>query len=229
MVKSFWIASIALLTTATLFNLLVAIGLPSLPALDVVRVHSSGTIPTDSQNGVPIKELRMGTWGICVYEAPNGHRICSPAHHAYIVPFFGPKNLEIVGKSWTRGLAVHPVAAGASFIALVLAAAFSTHVTAMLAASLTALLAALLTLIAFAIDIALFAFTHHQVGKVKDVHANVDAGPGFWLTLVALILLFGAAATVIFGRRAENNTRYPSSGGGGKNPFSSLWARLTRY
>lgn len=47
-----------------------------------------------------------------------------------------------------------------------------------LLSSLTAFLAALLTLIAFAIDIALFAFVKHQMHKLDGVDTNTDTAPG---------------------------------------------------
>ena len=48
----------------------------------------------------------------------------------------------------------------------------SSHVTLTLLASLTSFLAALLTLIAFAVDIALFVFVKHQMGKLDGVSAR---------------------------------------------------------
>ncbi len=54
----------------------------------------------------------------------------------------------------------------------------STHVTMTLLASLTAFLAALLTLIAFAVDIALYAFVKHEMGKLNGVSTNTDTAPG---------------------------------------------------
>lgn len=47
-----------------------------------------------------------------------------------------------------------------------------------LVASLLSFLAALITLIAFAVDIALLAFFHHEVGNLVDVRSSVIAGPG---------------------------------------------------
>ncbi|KAJ7635495.1 hypothetical protein DFH06DRAFT_1220723 [Mycena polygramma] len=88
-----------------------------------------------------------------------------------------------------------------------------------LIASLTSFLAATILLIAFAIDIALFAFVHHEIGKLDNVDANVNAGSAFWMTLVSLIFVLLAGCTVCFGRRKESgNDAYPmftkSSGGG---------------
>ena len=54
----------------------------------------------------------------------------------------------------------------------------STHVTFTLLASLTSFLAAVLTLIAFAVDIALYAFVKHEVGKLSGVGSNTNTAPG---------------------------------------------------
>jgi hypothetical protein len=62
------------------------------------------------------------------------------------------------------------------FVALLLS--FSTHTTVTLAASLVSFLAALLTLIAFAIDIALFAYLKHQVNKLAGVAPSTKPAPG---------------------------------------------------
>jgi hypothetical protein len=135
-------------------------------------------------------------------------------------------NFEEVRSSWTRGLAVTPVAAGFSFIALLLG--LSQHLTVTLIASLTAFFAAVLTLIAFAIDIALFAYTRHRMNDL-DTGASTKPGPGmflplassvifneellgFWLTLASLILLVLGGCTVCLGRRRDRaTTRYEAS------------------
>jgi hypothetical protein len=126
---------------------------------------------------------------------------------------------------------------------------FSQHHMVTLLASLTSFLAALLvreasrntcpsphshpqTLIAFAIDIALYAFVHHEIGKLPDVSGNTNTSAGtsrpsfpasppylcrsqaFWLTFVTLILLLLAGCTVCFGRRKDRMSgaaSYPMS------------------
>ena len=74
---------------------------------------------------------------------------------------------------------------------------FSTHITVMLyasshfsspllsqliplnsVASLASFFAALITLIAFAIDIALFALTKHEINNLGGVNSRTDPGPG---------------------------------------------------
>jgi len=88
----------------------------------------------------------------------------------------------------------------------------STHVTFTLLASLTSFLAALLTLIAFAIDIALYAYVKHQMGKLSGVNEHTNTAPAFWMTFVSFILLCLAGCTVCFGRRRDRMagaTSYP--------------------
>jgi chromate transport protein ChrA len=103
-----------------------------------------------------------------------------------------------VSASWTRGLAAHPLAAAVTLVAF--AFAFSTHVILTLVASLLSFLAALVTLVAFAIDIALFARVRHEM-KGLGVDTNTNTAPAFWMTLVAFVLLLLAGCTVCFGRR----------------------------
>lgn len=84
-------------------------------------------------------------------------------------------------------------ATAVTFVAFVMS--FSQHHMVTLLASLTSFLAALLvreasrntcpsphshpqTLIAFAIDIALYAFVHHEIGKLPDVSGNTNTSAG---------------------------------------------------
>uniref|UniRef100_A0A8H8CF67 Uncharacterized protein n=1 Tax=Psilocybe cubensis TaxID=181762 RepID=A0A8H8CF67_PSICU len=71
-------------------------------------------------------------------------------------------------------------------------------------------LAALLTLIAFAIDIALYALVRHAMNGL-GIGANTNTAPGFWMTFVTLILLVLAGFTVCFGRRRDRMSGATSS------------------
>jgi hypothetical protein len=72
-------------------------------------------------------------------------------------------------------------AAGFTFLAFL--TSLSTHLTVQLVASLLSFFSALLTLIAFAIDIALYAYVKHEVGKLDGVNASTNTAPGkFHLT-----------------------------------------------
>ncbi|CDO69953.1 hypothetical protein BN946_scf184836.g27 [Trametes cinnabarina] len=202
MPRIFHIPGVIFLLCAFVLLFLVSISLPYLTALDIARVKFKSGSPSVGQDSNAIHELRFGTWANCWYENDNV-RACSPADNAYTTTIYngGRQDFVTIGASWTRGLAVHPVATGVTFIALLLS--LSTHVTFTLLASLTAFLAALLTLIAFAIDIALYAWVKHQVGKLDGVGSNTDTAPGFWLTFVSFLLLCFAGCTVCFGRRRD--------------------------
>jgi len=211
MPRSFCIPGIVFLFCAFVLSFLVSISLPYLTAMDIVRTHFEGRTLV---NGGGLIQLRYGIWAFCAYDTDN-NRICGPAAHGYklSVSNFDESANVIIGSSWTRGLAVHPVATAFTFVAFVLS--FSQHLTITLAASLVSFFAALLTLIAFAIDIALYAFVHHEMGKLPKVTQNTDTGPGFWMTFVSLILLLLGGCTVCFGRRRDrmsgSHPSYPMS------------------
>ncbi|CAL1697791.1 unnamed protein product [Somion occarium] len=214
MARVFHIPGVIFLFCAFVLLFLVSISLPYLTALDFARVHYKSGAPSTGNTGGTVTELRYGIWSYCWYN-DSGDRVCSPAGHGYQTTVYADQARDswvTVGPSWTRGLAVHPVATGVTFIALILS--FSTHVTMTLLSSLTAFLAALLTLIAFAIDIALFAFVKHQMHKLDGVDTNTDTAPAFWMTFVSFILLCLAGCTVCFGRRRDRMagaTTYPAS------------------
>ncbi|KAJ7482221.1 hypothetical protein B0H11DRAFT_2232445 [Mycena galericulata] len=210
MSRIFCIPGIIFLLFAFVLSVLVSISLPFLPALDFVRVQFGSGVMT---SGAGMTELRFGIWAPCYYDT-NGERTCFSAGHAYEVSISNAAKTAdvIIGSSWTRGLAVHPVAAAVTFIALLMS--FSTHHLVTLLASLTSFLAAFLTLIAFAIDIALYGFVHHEVGKLPDVSGRTRTSAAFWMTFVALILLLLAGCTVCFGRRKDRlsgASSYPMS------------------
>ncbi|KAG7087714.1 hypothetical protein E1B28_013661 [Marasmius oreades] len=225
MARAFCIPGIIFLLCATVLSFLVSISLPFLPALDIARTHFPGTALV---NGQIVDELRFGVWAQCTYTSSDD-RICAQAQHAYSVSISNTRKDSgvIIGSSWTRGLAIHPVATAVTFIAFLLS--FSTHVTITLISSVVSFLAALITLIAFAVDIALYAFLKHEAGNVNDVRANTKTAPGFWLTFVSLILLLLAGCTVCFGRRRDrmagaSSPAYPMSSTK-KRPF---WQRFRR-
>jgi len=207
MSRAFCVPGVIFLGIALVLSFLSSISLPYLPALDITRTQVESGAIQKGQTG--FGEVRFGVWAFCAYDKDE-KRTCSPTGHGYKVQFFNHDLTQTVtiGSSWTRGLAVHPVATGITFIAF--AMSFSQHLTVTLLASLVSFLAALLTLIAFAIDIALFAYLKHQVNKLSDVHATTKTGAGFWLTFVSLICLLFAGCTVCFGRRKLTGaTEYP--------------------
>ncbi|KAG8808826.1 hypothetical protein FRC17_003754 [Serendipita sp. 399] len=105
---------------------------------------------------------------------------------------------EVIGKSWTRGLILHPIAAFVTLIAWVLC--FSDKLKMALFASLLSFLAAFLTLLAFAIDIALYVHVKNVIDKI-DVGAKTSPGPAFWMSLIVLVLVTVSGCLVCFGWR----------------------------
>ncbi|KAI0640994.1 hypothetical protein C8Q79DRAFT_993873 [Trametes meyenii] len=222
MARIFHIPGIIFLLCAFVLLFLVSISLPYLTALDVARVKIKSGSPTVGSDTNAIHEIRFGTWADCWYESSTGTRACSSANNAYSTTIFSADRQDFVtiGASWTRGLAVHPVATGVTLIALLLS--LSTHVTLTLLASLTSFLAAALTLIAFAIDIALYAWVKHQMGMLDGVSASTDTAPGFWLTFVSFLLLCFAGCTVCLGRRRDRQD--------GATTYNYSWKdRFRRY
>ncbi|KAF8918359.1 hypothetical protein CPB85DRAFT_1214172 [Mucidula mucida] len=212
MTRAFCIPGIIFLVAAFVLSLLVSISLPYLTALDVARTDFAMVEGSKERASQRFGRLTIDYRANCRYDTDND-RICTDAHHGYSVFIQNADKSETVdiGASWTRGLAVHPVATAVTFVALCMS--FSQHVTVTLLASLTSFFAALLTLIAFAIDIALFAYLKHQVNKLNGLNANTKPGPGFWMTFVSFILLLLAGCTVCFGRRKQRMSgasAYPS-------------------
>ncbi|KAJ7246791.1 hypothetical protein B0H12DRAFT_1125826 [Mycena haematopus] len=218
MARAFYLSGMVFLFLALVLSFLSSISLPYLPALDFARVKFATGFFSGGSASDELSQVRWGIWGPCQYDG-NGHRHCFHTGHAYAYPIRTLEGQEIViGASWTRGLAIHPVATGVIAIAFGFAA--SKLDNGPLIATLTSFFAALMLLIAFAIDIALYVFVHHEVGKLKNVDANVNAGSAFWMTLVSLILVLLAGCTVCFGRRKESGgDAYPmftkTSGSGG--------------
>ncbi|KAH8102707.1 actin cortical patch SUR7/pH-response regulator pali [Cristinia sonorae] len=214
MPRAFHIPGVVFLFIAFVLLFLVSISLPYLTALDFTRIHFNEGAPSTGATGGSVTELRFGTWAYCFYET-SGERTCSPTGNAYAATVYNNQDRDsfvTIGSSWTRGLAVHPVATGVTFIAFLLS--LSSHVTFTLLASLTSFLAALITLVAFAIDIALYAYVKHQMGKLDGVRTNTNTAPAFWMTFVSFILLCLAGCTVCFGRRRDRMagaTSYPVS------------------
>ncbi|KAG5651407.1 hypothetical protein H0H81_008741 [Sphagnurus paluster] len=227
MSRAFCIPGIVFLTLALVLNFLVSISLPYLPALDITRTNfgTSAVHTSDTR----ISEVRLGVWAPCFYNQQDQDRTCYKVAYAYNITFSDEqKSTEVtIHSSWTRGLAIHPVATGVTFVAFLLS--FSTHITVTLVSSLISFLAAAITLIAFAVDIALFVYLRHQVHKLPDAKttAHTTAAPGFWMTLAAFILLLLAGGTVCFGRRKERmaNATVTPTEPEKKQPF---WARFRK-
>jgi hypothetical protein len=217
MSRAFCIPGVIFIFCALVLNFLVSISLPFLPALDIARTHFENGVVANSEG---LTEIRFGIWSACYYDS-HDDRTCLTTGHAYTITITKNNSVAIVDASWTRGLAVHPVATVVTAIAFLFS--LSTHITVTLIASLFSFLAALLTLIAFAIDIALFALVMHEMERL-GTGVTTKAGPGFWLTLAAFILLLLGGCTVCFGRRRDRLSGATTTSASGR-PF---WQRFRR-
>ncbi|KAG6829237.1 hypothetical protein H0H92_005239 [Tricholoma furcatifolium] len=202
MSRVFCIPGVLFVFAATVLLFLSAISLPYLPALDVARTKFINT-EVLSTVGEQMVELRLGIWAYCFYDQ-NNDRTCTSASHAYALAISNlDKTADVtIGSSWTRGLAVTPVAAAVAFVAFLLS--LSLHSVVTLIASLLSFVAAAISLIAFAIDIALFVYLRHQVDKLPNIQSKTTIGVGFWLTFASFLLLILGGCTVCLGRRHRN-------------------------
>ncbi|KIK93813.1 hypothetical protein PAXRUDRAFT_828590 [Paxillus rubicundulus Ve08.2h10] len=222
MSRVFCIPGIFFLFAAFVLLFIVSVSLPYLTAMDITRVHTNGGSAVSGQD--TMTQLRLGIWAYC-YKVSNGNTICNNAGHGYSLVVENTENNSVyIAPSWTRGLAIHPVACAVTFVALLFS--FSQHITFTLIASLVSFLAAAITLIAFAIDIALYAYFKNAMGNL-GFESQTVTGPGFWLTFVSFILLLLAGCTVCFGRRRDRmsgaTTSYPMA-----SPKTSFFSRFRR-
>jgi hypothetical protein len=196
MARHHLIPGAVLLGICFILSLLVSISVPYVRAFDIVRTTfgTAGGVGTDNDHAVA---FRWGIWGDCAQLAQSGDWSCTSTGYAYDTVIGG----QDVGKSWTRGLVIHPIATAVILIAWCLS--FSTHLTVTLVASLVSFLGALFTLIVFAIDIALFV---RVKAKMNNIGGHTTPGPAFWMTLVTLVLLTIAGCIVCFGRRRAKGT-----------------------
>jgi len=217
MARHHLIPGATILSIAFILSLLVSISLPYVRAFDIVRVtFGTGTVGADDAH---IDQFRWGIWGRCFQLAGSGSWDCLTAGHAYSSEVGG----QTIGSSWTRGLVIHPIATAVILVALLLS--FSTHLTVTLVASLMCFLGAVLTLIAFSIDIALFAYVKSKMNNIPDVQENTQPGPAFWMTLVVLILTSVAGCTVCFCRRRHQNANGESYKLSSRRPWYNKFRR----
>ncbi|KAJ7455783.1 pali-domain-containing protein [Mycena latifolia] len=209
--RSLYFAGIACLAIACIFLVLASISLPLFSGLDFVRVTFPNAQPGE------MSQLRLGLWAPCSYDG-SGQRICVLGGHGYSFRIFSSdeKQSVLIGSSYTRGLAIHPVAA--VFTGAALGVSFLQSDNAPVIAMLISFVAAFLTALAFIVDIALLAFVKQQIGNLANTNpGSTTASSAFWLTFISLILILVSGFTVCFGRRKDVSASYPnlSSSGGG--------------
>ncbi|WVW81216.1 hypothetical protein I302_103207 [Kwoniella bestiolae CBS 10118] len=200
----FLFAAFALLLVATL-------------SAPVFRQLSFLDVRTGSQH------LAFGVFGYCTNVNGNGNHGCSSRQLGYDIASvsgsvsdftYVNENLEHV----TKALVLHPIAAGLTFIAFIVAF-FSDHL-GFLFAALIAFLAFLVSLAAMVIDFVMFGIIRHEINDNTSSTASFDNA--IWLTLAATIILFFSTFVVCFEtctqrRRRSKDRGYsePYAGNGG--------------
>ncbi|KAJ7455782.1 hypothetical protein FB451DRAFT_638519 [Mycena latifolia] len=191
MPQIFFIAGIACLSLALLFNLLTSISLPTSPGIDIVRIN----LQPGSQ------QLRLGIWGVCEYNTGQVPP-CTHLGSGYPVIVRAGDAPLVVTPSWTRGLAIQPFVLILN--ALALGIACFKHEKGPILAALASLVAAFFTLMAFIINIVLYAQVNHLYGEaVKGTGFQLTVIPSvaIWLTLVSLLLILFGGGTMFLGHR----------------------------
>ncbi|KAJ7098538.1 hypothetical protein B0H15DRAFT_581014 [Mycena belliarum] len=158
MPQMLYIAGIACLSLALLFNFLATVSVPAFQGVDVVRV----VYPPEPGNVV--KEDRFGIWGFCEYAAIGNDHICHNLGGGYPLGF----NHGQPSRAWTRGLAIQPFVLILNAAALVLAV-----LNQELLVALASLLAGFFALLAFVINIAFYAHVRSFACDCYSQHCNV--------------------------------------------------------
>jgi len=195
--------------------------------LDIARTHLGGAEVVGIETPL-VNDIRYGIWTPCFYDSQND-RTCFVPDRGYTISLKKGSNTAVVNAMWTRGLVIHPVATVVTFFAF-LFALFSSKSVMGIISSLIAFLAALLTLIAFAIDIALFALIRVESDNL-GAGVTTITGPGFWLTFASFILLLVGGCTVCFGCRQSRRLDGASASTGNRTQTRQrkpLWGGLKR-
>ncbi|KAF7352104.1 hypothetical protein MVEN_01173300 [Mycena venus] len=111
----------------------------------------------------------------------------------YVISFTDDEGLNLVGSSWTRGLAIHPFVT--ILIAIALGFAFLKHEKGPILASAASLLTLFFAVIAFIIDIAFFAKVSHAAHNiVSEAGGYTRPGPGLYGNISFLAALASETA-----------------------------------
>ncbi|KAJ7063202.1 pali-domain-containing protein [Mycena amicta] len=198
--------TLALLLIAFILLLLVTLSVPIIKTIYLFKLTaaaSSGFFDSSASTSVV-----FGVWGYCtsgvdvsivgVDHDTAGQ--CSKRHLGYTFDSTVANALHVSGfenlisKSLTAVLALHPVVVCLTFIAftvsLLMLRRDGTSRLASLLAFIFGALAAILTTIVFLIDVILVAVVRHKVHKDTDGVLTLTWGNATWITLAATILLW---------------------------------------
>jgi len=207
--------------------LLVSLSVPIIKTISLLNIAANiraGVTNTGVSGG-----LKFGLWGYCVSDITasvigisqtrNGY--CSRSKLGYsvdnqILDTVGLDNLnDIISRGLTFVLVLHPIACGLAFLALIFALMllFRPARLASAMALVFSVLAAIVATVAFAIDIALTTIARNKVSDATDGNLKVTYGAVPWMTLGAMVALWGAAVAAccgifVGGRRRRNAEKF---------------------
>ncbi|KAI1764198.1 pali-domain-containing protein [Hypoxylon sp. FL1150] len=193
-----------LLLAATVLLVITTISAPVVNKISMLKVNLY-----DQASGDRNPTITFGTFGWCVTDAlSDGGDVCSGKHIGYDPISVVENNVDNVdfshlstdtSEGLTRVMILHPIAAGLSFIAFLLA--LGAGVVGSLLASLTSLLTFIVTLVVLITDFVCFAIIRNEVNNAASNNGNASRaewGAATWTMLVAAICNLLATVIVFF-------------------------------
>ncbi|KAI6082370.1 pali-domain-containing protein [Hypoxylon rubiginosum] len=191
-----------LLLVATVLLVITTISAPVVNSISMLKVNLYNQASGDRNPTVT-----FGTFGYCVTDAlSDGGDVCSGKHIGYDPIAVVKSNVDNVdfsnlsadtSKGLTRVMVLHPVAAGLSFIAFLLA--LGAGVLGSLLASLVSLVTFIVTLVVLVTDFVCFAIIRNEVNNASNSNgARAEWGAATWTMLVAAICNLLATVIVFF-------------------------------
>jgi len=212
---------IGLLFTSFLLSLLIALSLPIVKQIYLLRVTS--TVQGQPATSLAT-ELRFGVWGVCANSVLNEPTFfsdegqCFGPKLGYTVPEVliglsgvSPSIIDAVQQALLFVLVLHPVVAGLSLATLACSLFLASHPLSILALVL-AIITALVSSVVFAVDIALVVLAKQQLVPVltaDELQLEIGWGNAPWMGLTAVILTWlavialSARACYCFGVRRD--------------------------
>ncbi|KAI0941677.1 hypothetical protein AcW1_003499 [Taiwanofungus camphoratus] len=187
------IATCVVMFISFLLYLLVGLSLPIIKSIYLFSIKLkavAGQPPTAAAT-----DLRFGVWGVCAYSVIPGFQYCYGPTLGYTIPqdilsLTGyPQLVNAVVKALTVLLVLHPVCAALAFVCMFTSLFLESHCM-----SITSLVISVITIIlgclVFAADLALVIVGRTKVGPLTNFTYYVNWGPGVWMILTAVILLW---------------------------------------
>lgn len=211
------ILSPLLIFIAFLLLLLVTLSAPFIHPIYLFRlsVHASSSLFNAGVNA----SAQFGAFGYClsaIQVAVAGinkstHPTCSHPHLGYtfdktVATALHTTSIQnLISRTTTAALVIHPIAAGLSFLALLTSLFMlrrGQNGTARLPSLLTLIVgstAAVLTTIVFLIDVILVAVLRHRIQKASDGDLTLNWGNAVWMILGATVALWSAMLGAVCG------------------------------